>query len=767
MAASLRAGVWIFSGLAAVLLLTQPVSVQSQLALSLTIIFLLVAIWKFGRGHVARQMFLALSSFMVIRYMYWRWTSTLPSASDPLAFGLGLVLLTAEMYFVVILAISLTINADPLERPPLEREDDEALPIVDVLIPTYNEDEYILATTIAAAKSMDYPAHKLNVWLLDDGGTDQKCNDKNPEKAEAAKQRRLSLQALCGQLGAIYLTRARNEHAKAGNMNNALGHLTGEIVVVFDADHAPFRAFLRETVGHFLKDPKVFLVQTPHVFLNPDPIEKNLRTFDRMPSENEMFYGVTQRGLDKWDGSFFCGSAALLRRTALLETGGFSGVTITEDCETAFELHSRGWSSVYVEKPLIAGLQPETFTSFIGQRSRWCQGMFQILLLKNPALKKGLKPIQKMAYLSSMTFWFFPLPRLIFMFAPLTHIFFDVKIFVSNADEAIAYTATYMVVNIMLQNYMFGMVRWPWISELYEYVQGVFLAKAIVSVVANPRKPTFNVTAKGLTLDNDHISELSWPFFAIWGVLTFAGLVAAYRYFFEPGVDNLMLVVGLWNAFNLMIAGAALGAVAERAQPDRHPHLMVSRTGLLHIGEHALRVRIRDVSAGGVSVKLLDPHAAKGLVMEPREMEARLSIDPMGPIVKDETLPLRLVHVKAEDDGDLFGFEFTEIAPHEYYVLADLMYGDSDALPSFLATRRKHKNVFAGSAQFIWWGLSEPFRAFSYLRKKDPQAEAAPADGPSASSLAWLRRLAALGANQKSTAAVAHATAPPVLEKSA
>jgi cellulose synthase (UDP-forming) len=42
-----------------------------------------------------------------------------------------------------------------------------------------------------------------------------------------------------------------------------------------------------------------------------------------MPSENEMFYSVTQRGLDKWNGSFFCGSAALLRRAALEMTNGF------------------------------------------------------------------------------------------------------------------------------------------------------------------------------------------------------------------------------------------------------------------------------------------------------------------------------------------------------------------------------------------------------------------------------------------------------------
>ena len=82
-----------------------------------------------------------------------------------------------------------------------------------------------------------------------------------------------------------------------------------------------------------------------------------------MPSENEMFYAITQRGLDKWNGSFFCGSAALLRRAALAESGGFSGITITEDCETAFELHARGWTSLYVDKPLIAGLQPETFAS--------------------------------------------------------------------------------------------------------------------------------------------------------------------------------------------------------------------------------------------------------------------------------------------------------------------------------------------------------------------------------------------------------------------
>ena len=476
----LRFGLWAACGALAFLLLSAPVSVDAQYALGITTVAAMTLVWKFGSGKAGRQIFIALASMVVIRYMFWRSTSTLPPLSDPVDLMLGIILFLAEIYCVLILVISLVINADPLRRPTLPREDDDKLPTVDVFIPTYNEDEEILATTIAAAKSMDYPASKLTVWLLDDGGSVQKRNDKNPEKAANALKRHNDLQSLCLKMGARYQTREKNEHAKAGNMNNGMKYSTGELIVVFDADHAPFRNFLRETVGHFLIDPKLFLVQTPHIFLNPDPIEKNLKTFDRMPSENEMFYSLTQRGLDKWDASFFCGSAAVLRRAALETTGGFSGITITEDCETAFELHGNGWHSVFVDKPLIAGLQPETFTSFIGQRSRWCQGMFQILMLKNPALKRGLSFTQRLSYLSSMTFWFFPLPRLVFMFAPLMYIFLDTKIFVSNIDETIAYTGIYIIVNLMLQNYLYGRVRWPWISELYEYVQGVFLAKAIV-----------------------------------------------------------------------------------------------------------------------------------------------------------------------------------------------------------------------------------------------------------------------------------------------
>src|SRR3954452_10181142 len=120
---------------------------------------------------------------------------------------------------------------------------------------------------------------------------------------------------------------------------------------------------------------------------------------------------------------------------------------------------------------------------------------------------------------------------------------------------------------------------------------------SFVSVALSPRKPTFNVTAKGLSLDHDHLSELAWPYFAIYGLLMAGGLTAAYRYAFEPGVPNLMLVVGLWNTFNMVIAGVALGCVAERKQPDRHPRLAIDRRGMLTVDGAAIPVAIENVSA--------------------------------------------------------------------------------------------------------------------------------------------------------------------------
>ena len=69
-------------------------------------------------------------------------------------------------------------------------------------------------------------------------------------------------------------------------------------------------------VSFFLENERMSLVQTPHHFYNPDPFERNLYLHNKVPYEGALFYHRIQAGLDFWNSTFFCGSCAVLRRTA-------------------------------------------------------------------------------------------------------------------------------------------------------------------------------------------------------------------------------------------------------------------------------------------------------------------------------------------------------------------------------------------------------------------------------------------------------------------
>lgn len=699
----------LIAGIFGLFLLWLPMSLQAQLVLSFAALGVMFFAMSRPKSEVFRLLTFTFCGVLAIRYGFWRTTETLPSISEPLNFIPGIILYIAEMYCLLMLGISFFMLSNPLKRktPPLKKIED--LPTIDVFVPTYNEDPELLAGTLAAAKSMAYPKEKIKIWLLDDGGSEQKRSDADPQKAIAATRRHEQLKALCSAMEVNYLTRKRNEHAKAGNMNEALKVTNGELVVVFDADHAPVRTFLSETVTYFLEDPKLFLAQTPHFFLNPDPIEKNLQTFEHMPSENEMFYSVVQTGLDKWDGSFFCGSGAVLRRSALDTVGGFAGQSITEDCETALALHSNGWHSVYVNKPLIAGLQPETFDAFIGQRARWCQGMLQILILNRPFLAKGLNFTQRLCYAGINLFWLFPISRLVFMFAPLLYIFLSLEIYEANIQEFCAYALTYLIGSFGMQSYLHGKVRWPWISELYEYVQSVMLFGSIVSVVRNPRAPTFNVTAKGVTLETNFISPLARPYFAIFFLLLAGSLYSFWRLFTEPVASDLLLMVAGWNTINLAIAGRALGVVAERRELRRNQRLAVNRYGLMRQGDKTWSVLIKDASSGGVGVQFLDEVPE---IDPDSDWQAEIEVRRAARQVK---FPVTVRSMRVVEGENQYGFAYTTRTPEVFMAIAEIMYSDQSVLQERIERRQVRQDYFTGTYLFAYRSIKETIRAFAYI----------------------------------------------------
>ena len=712
---------WLFVSACVLLIITLPVSLQTHLIATAISLGLLATIKTLNGKGAWRLIGLGFGTAIVLRYVYWRTTSTLPPINQLENFIPGFLLYLAEMYSVMMLALSLVIVSMPLPSRKTRPGSAGYVPTVDVFVPTYNEDAELLANTLAAAKNMDYPADRFTVWLLDDGGTVQKRNAPNILEAQAAARRHAELQKLCADLGVNYLTRERNVHAKAGNLNNGLAHSTGELVTVFDADHAPARDFLLETVGYFEEDPKLFLVQTPHFFLNPDPIERNLRTFETMPSENEMFYGIIQRGLDKWNGAFFCGSAAVLRRTALKETDGFSGVSITEDCETALALHSRGWNSLYVDKPLIAGLQPATFTSFIGQRSRWAQGMMQILIFRQPLFRRGLSFTQRLCYMSSTLFWLFPFPRTIFLFAPLFYLFFDLQIFVASGGEFLAYTAAYMLVNLMMQNFLYGSFRWPWISELYEYVQTVHLLPAVVSVLFNPSKPTFKVTAKDESISEARLSEISRPFFVIFFVLVIAMVFAIYRIYAEPYKADVTLVVGGWNLLNIIFAGCALGVVSERGERSASRRITVKRRCELQLQEDGpwLPATVQNVSVHGMLINVFE----NDLGTVEKGKSALINVDPYSP-GSPSTMNIDIVRTVKQQGFTSIGCTFAPEENIDHRLIADLIFANSEQWTEFQRARRRNPGLIRGTGSFLAIALFQTQRGLYYfMRSFKPKAQ--------------------------------------------
>ena len=377
-----------------------------QAVLGILTIALGFAIHGISDSELVTLALMFASMLATARYAYWRCSSVFDAAVNPgqqvgkIDLAFMLVLLSAEVYAFAILYLGYIQTIRPLRRPPVPLPAEvEQWPHVDILIPTYNEPLMVVRTTAFAAINIDYPPDKLHVYVLDDG-------------------RREEFRKFCEEAEVGYVTRTDNKHAKAGNINRALENLTSPYVAIFDCDHVPTRSFLQITLGWFQKDPKLGMLQTPHFFYSPDPFERNLDQFKAIPNEGELFYGIIQDCSDLWNATFFCGSCAVLRRTALDEIGGIATETVTEDAHTSLRMQMGGWNTAYINIPQAAGLATESLSSHVGQRIRWARGMIQVLRTDNPLFARGLKWPQRLCYFNAMVHFLYAVPRLLFLTAP-------------------------------------------------------------------------------------------------------------------------------------------------------------------------------------------------------------------------------------------------------------------------------------------------------------------------------------------------------------
>ena len=407
---------------------------------------------------------------------------------------------------------------------------------VDVFITTYNEDLDLLRQTLRAAVAMRYP-HR--TFILDDG-------------------RRPSVRALAAELGCEYMTRATNEHAKAGNWNNAFRQTDADVIATFDADHVPRPEFLERTLG-FFRDPKVAFVQVPQEYHNLDSVQHQVRWKKRRAfGEQDAFFKLVMCGKDHWNAAFFCGTGAVLRREALAPLGGLLTDTITEDLHTSVVLHDAGWKSVYLNEVLVTGLAPADMKSFEVQRLRWAEGNLRVAGYISPLTAPGLSLHQKISYVASLYHWTIGLPKTIYYLAP-PWILFSGTFPVANYDGA--FIALYLsFLGCLIGSYAIvsrGRGRLL-LEELYSMVSFYTLLRAMKRVVVGRRKPTkFIVTDKKGHAERTlgpvlpHVSLLAFSVLA----LTWSAMSLGF------GVSDDRLGAGtamFWTFYNMALMAAAV-----------------------------------------------------------------------------------------------------------------------------------------------------------------------------------------------------------------
>ncbi|WP_165739451.1 UDP-forming cellulose synthase catalytic subunit [Pseudoalteromonas sp. Z1A6] len=574
--------------------ITIPFSLEAQ-AVFISFILLVAYALKRVKGQMATIVMITLSVTTSSRYLWWRYTETL-NWDDPLALALGGGLLLAETYAWLVLILGFFQTINPLERKPVPLPKDTDLwPTVDVYIPTYNEPLSVVRPTTLAALSIDWPADKLNVYILDDG-------------------KRSEFKDFAAEIGVGYLARSDNNHAKAGNMNSAMRYTDGEYIAIFDCDHVPARSFLQMTMGQFLKDSKVCLVQTPHHFFSADPFERNLNNHSQIPNENMLFYGLIQDGNDMWDATFFCGSCAVLKRAALDDIGGFAFETVTEDAHTALRMQRAGYKTAYINIPQAAGLATDSLSAHIGQRIRWARGMAQIFRLDNPLMGKGLSIPQRLCYINAMLHFLSGIPRIVFLTAPLALIYFNAYIIYAPFIAIFIYVVPTLIQIKATNSRIQGKYRYSFWGEVYESVLAWYILKPTTVALFNPNKGKFNVTEKGGLNDEEHYDwGISKPYLILLLINLLGIIVGILRLFLGDSSQIGVLIISMgWAFYNIIILGAAV-AVAAEARQVRHSHRIKANfpAGVRLANGHTLKVKITDYSDNGVGIETEHAHLCR------------------------------------------------------------------------------------------------------------------------------------------------------------
>ncbi len=250
--------------------------------------------------------------------------------------------------------------------------DAESWPLVTTQVPLFNEIA-VAERVINAVAAMDYPAGRHEIQILDDS------TDETRALVDAVVKN-LRARGICIEI----IRRADRAGYKAGALAEGLARCLGEFVAIFDADFVPPPDFLRRTVPHLVARPDAGWVQARWGHLNE---EDSLLT-QAQGIGIDGHFAIDQVARCGTDGFFmnFNGTAGVWRKTAIVDAGGWTADTLTEDLDLSYRAQLRGWRGIYLPELVVPGELPADAAAFKSQQFRWAKGSVQTALKLAPAL---------------------------------------------------------------------------------------------------------------------------------------------------------------------------------------------------------------------------------------------------------------------------------------------------------------------------------------------------------------------------------------------
>ncbi|PSP15907.1 MAG: glycosyl transferase [Cyanobacteria bacterium QS_8_64_29] len=255
--------------------------------------------------------------------------------------------------------VRLVLALPPASAPPLPH--DASAPFVSILVAARNEAAAI-GGTLEQLCDLDYPAHRYEVWAIDDGSTDG-----TGALLDAMADERAQLQVLHRPIGA--------QGGKSGALNQALGRARGEIVAVFDADARVSPELLRWVVPQF-EAPQTGAVQVRKAIVNATCNGWTRAQAAEMALDS---YFQQQRTAASGIGELR-GNGQFVKRRALAQCGGWNESTLTDDLDLSLQLHLNRWNVRFLNDPAVTEEGVTALRSLWHQRNRWAEGGYQRFL---------------------------------------------------------------------------------------------------------------------------------------------------------------------------------------------------------------------------------------------------------------------------------------------------------------------------------------------------------------------------------------------------